>query len=50
MGQVIGVAAGGVEFQNQKKSNLAKYPNLAPEANTYSQATAAALVEIIKAY
>ena len=46
-GQSIGVAVGGVVFQNQIKSKLNSYPLLAPQAGAYS-ADATALVEIIK--
>jgi len=47
-GQAIGVAIGGVVFQNRMEANLLKYENLAPMANQYS-ADAAGLVQIIKA-
>ena len=47
-GQAIGVAIGGVVFQNQMKANLLNYANLAPLASQYS-ADAAGLVQIIKA-
>lgn len=47
-GQAMGVAIGGVVFQNQMESNLLKYENLAPMASQYS-ADAAGLVQIIKA-
>ena len=47
LGQAIGVAIGGVVFQNQMYRNLLKYPTLAPVADAYSQ-DAAGLVEIIK--
>lgn len=46
-GQAVGVAIGGVIFQNQIHKNLLSYPNLAPKAEEYSQ-DATALVEIIK--
>ncbi|KAE8362114.1 major facilitator superfamily domain-containing protein [Aspergillus caelatus] len=46
LGQCIGVAVGGVVFQNQMKKNLLKYPSLAPMADTYSQ-DAAGLVRAI---
>ena len=48
LGQAIGVAIGGVVFQNQMHKNLLKYPSLAPMADAYSQ-DAAGLVQIIKA-
>lgn len=48
LGQTIGVAIGGVVFQNQMFSNLLQYPALAPMARAYSR-NAAALVQIIKA-
>ncbi|KAJ5081048.1 hypothetical protein N7456_013286 [Penicillium angulare] len=47
LGQAIGVAIGGVVFQNRMYSNLLKYPALAPLASAYSQ-DAAGLVQIIK--
>lgn len=47
-GQAIGVAIGGVIFQNQMRHNLESYPALAPLASEYSK-DAAALVQIIKA-
>ena len=47
LGQAIGVAVGGVIFQNQMYKNLLKYPALAPMANDYSQ-DAAGLVQVIK--
>lgn len=46
-GQTIGVAVGGVIFQNQMKKKLLTYPLLADMAGPYSQ-DAAGLVEIIK--
>lgn len=46
-GQSLGVAVGGVVFQNQIKHNLLSYPLLAPSAGAYSQ-DATALVSIIK--
>jgi hypothetical protein len=46
-GQSIGVAIGGVTFQNQMKKKLLKYPALAPMASTYAK-DAAGLVQIIK--
>lgn len=48
LGQAIGVAVGGVVFQNRMYANLLKYPALAPRANAYSQ-DAAGLVQVIKA-
>ncbi|KAJ5547279.1 hypothetical protein N7494_004864 [Penicillium frequentans] len=47
LGQAIGVAVGGVIFQNQMYKNLLKYPALAPMASTYSQ-DASGLVQVIK--
>ena len=46
-GQAIGVAVGGVIFQNQMKINLLTYPLLAGKADEYSQ-DASSLVQIIK--
>ncbi|CAG8958378.1 hypothetical protein HYFRA_00011055 [Hymenoscyphus fraxineus] len=46
-GQSIGVAISGVAFQNQIKSKLLSYPDLAPFASQYSK-DAAALVTVIK--
>jgi hypothetical protein len=46
-GQSLGVAVGGVVFQNQIKQKLLSYPLLAPMAGAYSQ-DATALVSIIK--
>lgn len=46
-GQSLGVAIGGVVFQNQIKQKLLSYPLLAPMAAEYSK-DAAALVSIIK--
>ncbi|KAH8690754.1 major facilitator superfamily domain-containing protein [Talaromyces proteolyticus] len=48
LGQAIGVAIGGVVFQNQMHKNLLSYPELAPMADAYSQ-DAAGLVQVIKA-
>ncbi|OJJ46149.1 hypothetical protein ASPZODRAFT_66930 [Penicilliopsis zonata CBS 506.65] len=48
LGQTIGVAIGGVVFQNRMRSNLLGYPSLAPMADAYSQ-DASGLVEIIQA-
>lgn len=47
-GQSIGVAIGGVAFQNQVKKKLLAYPDFAPLAQEYSK-DATALVTIIKA-
>jgi MFS family permease len=47
MGQAIGVAIGGVVFQNRMYHNLLKYPALAARASEYSQ-DAAGLVQVIK--
>lgn len=46
-GQAIGVAVGGVIFQNQLKKKLLTYPLLAPMAGVYSS-DASGLVQIIK--
>lgn len=46
-GQTLGVAIGGVVFQNQMKKKLLTYPLLADMADAYSK-DAAGLVEIIK--
>ncbi|TVY84960.1 Efflux pump FUS6 [Lachnellula suecica] len=46
-GQSLGVAIGGVIFQNQIKEKLLSYPNLAPMAAQYSK-DATALISIIK--
>lgn len=48
LGQAIGVAIGGVVFQNQMYKNLLSYPALAPMAEAYSR-DAAGLVQIIQA-
>jgi hypothetical protein len=48
LGQAIGVAVGGVVFQNRMFSNLMRYPDLVPMADAYSK-DAAGLVQIIKA-
>lgn len=48
LGQAIGVAVGGVVFQNRMHDNLLKYPALAPMASAYSK-DAAGLVQVIKA-
>ncbi|KAF9887265.1 hypothetical protein FE257_010393 [Aspergillus nanangensis] len=47
MGQAIGVAIGGVVFQNQMRKNLLAFPPLASMADAYSQ-DAAGLVQIIR--
>ncbi|KAI9045890.1 MFS general substrate transporter [Aspergillus affinis] len=46
-GQAIGIAVGGVIFQNRMKDNLLGYPELAPHALEYSR-DAAALVTVVK--
>lgn len=46
-GQTIGVAVGGVVFQNQMKKKLLTYPELAGRAAEYSK-DSSGLVEIIK--
>jgi MFS family permease len=48
LGQAIGVAVGGVVFQNRMFNNIMRYPDLAPMANAYSK-DAAGLVRVIKA-
>lgn len=47
MGQAVGVAIGGVVFQNRMYHYLLRYEALAPMAGVYSQ-DAAGLVEVIK--
>ncbi|CAI6281877.1 unnamed protein product [Periconia digitata] len=47
-GQTLGVAVGGVVFQNQMKRKMLTYPLLADKAAEYSK-DAAGLVQIIKA-
>jgi EmrB/QacA subfamily drug resistance transporter len=47
-GQTVGVAIGGVIFQNEMKKKLLAYPDLASKAVEYSQ-DAASLVQLIKA-
>ncbi|KAJ5765774.1 hypothetical protein N7520_005333 [Penicillium odoratum] len=47
LGQAIGVAVGGVIFQNRMYKNLLKYPALAPMASAYSK-DASGLVQVIK--
>ena len=47
LGQAVGVAIGGVVFQNRMYTNLLKYPALAPMAHEYSQ-DAAGLVQVIQ--
>ena len=46
-GQAVGVAIGGVIFQNELKKNILTYPLLAPLAHEYST-TATSLVQVIK--
>lgn len=46
-GQTLGVAIGGVVFQNQAKKKMLTYPLLAGKADAYSR-DAAGLVELIK--
>ncbi|KZF26094.1 MFS general substrate transporter [Xylona heveae TC161] len=46
-GQALGVAVGGVIFQNQIKHKLEQYPSLAPQAGELSK-DASGLVQIIK--
>lgn len=46
-GQSLGVAAGGVIFQNQIRRQTSKYPRLAPLAGQFSQ-DATAVVSLIK--
>lgn len=48
VGQTLGVAVGGVVFQNQMKKKMLTFPLLADMADEYSK-DAAGLVEIIKA-
>ncbi|KAJ5625473.1 hypothetical protein N7510_001782 [Penicillium lagena] len=48
LGQAIGVAVGGVVFQNRMRSNLMKYTTLESMADAYSK-DAAGLVQVIKA-
>ncbi|MCJ1366609.1 hypothetical protein MMC16_005738 [Acarospora aff. strigata] len=45
-GQALGVAIGGVIFQNQMRSHLQTYPSLAPHATAYSR-DASSLVQIV---
>lgn len=47
LGQTLGVAVGGVVFQNQIRKNLLRYPALAPKADQYSQ-DASGLVQVIQ--
>ncbi|KAK7729477.1 hypothetical protein SLS57_001962 [Botryosphaeria dothidea] len=47
LGQTLGVAIGGVIFQNQIRQKLDTYPLLAPYAGAYSK-DASGLVEVIK--
>ena len=46
-GTALGVAVGGVVFQNRMKANLLTYPSLAPLAGPYS-ADAVGLIKIIR--
>ncbi|KAL8745965.1 MAG: hypothetical protein Q9190_001962 [Brigantiaea leucoxantha] len=46
-GQSLGVAIGGVVFQNQIRKKLTEYPSLAPLAGQYSR-DATALVSVIR--
>ncbi|PTU22073.1 hypothetical protein P175DRAFT_0508935 [Aspergillus ochraceoroseus IBT 24754] len=46
-GQAIGIAVGGVIFQNRMRHELLRYPELAPDAESLSQ-DAAALVTVIQ--
>ncbi|KAI9875141.1 MAG: hypothetical protein M1830_008826 [Pleopsidium flavum] len=46
-GQTLGVAIGGVIFQNSLSHNLSTYPSLLPHASTYAS-DASSLVQIIK--
>ncbi|OQE07064.1 hypothetical protein PENVUL_c015G03746 [Penicillium vulpinum] len=48
LGQAIGVAVGGVVFQNRMFANISRYSALAPMAEAYSK-DAAGLVQVIKA-
>ena len=48
LGQTLGVAIGGVVFQNQMKKKMLTFPLLANVADEYSK-DAAGLVQIIKA-
>ncbi|KAJ5209955.1 Major facilitator superfamily domain general substrate transporter [Penicillium cf. griseofulvum] len=48
LGQAIGVAVGGVVFQNRMFTNISRYPTLAPMAEAYSK-DAAGLVQVIRA-
>lgn len=47
-GQGIGVAVGGVVFQNQMYKNLLRYPELAANASAFSK-DAAGLVQVVRA-
>ncbi|OCK77281.1 putative siderophore iron transporter [Lepidopterella palustris CBS 459.81] len=47
VGQALGVAIGGVVFQNRMLANVRSYPSLAPNAALYSQ-DAVGLVEILR--
>ncbi|KAE8135064.1 major facilitator superfamily domain-containing protein [Aspergillus pseudotamarii] len=46
-GQTLGVAIGGVVFQNRMRENLLLFPKLAPHADEYSK-DAAVLVQILQ--
>ncbi|KAL9086203.1 MAG: hypothetical protein Q9165_007268 [Trypethelium subeluteriae] len=46
-GQALGVAVGGVIFQNRMAANLRSYPNLASSASVYS-ADAVGTIEVIR--
>ncbi|KAJ5371734.1 hypothetical protein N7517_003740 [Penicillium concentricum] len=48
LGQAIGVAVGGVVFQNRMFTNISRYPAMVPMAEAYSK-DAAGLVQVIKA-
>jgi hypothetical protein len=48
VGQALGVAIGGVIFQNRMLHNVRSYPGLAPNAALYSQ-DAVGLVELLRA-
>jgi MFS family permease len=47
LGQALGVAIGGVIFQNRMRANLLGYPALAPMADVYSK-DAANLVQVLR--
>ncbi|KAF5863281.1 hypothetical protein ETB97_010403 [Aspergillus alliaceus] len=46
LGQCVGVAVGGVIFQNRMRKNLLTYPSLAPMADAYSQDAAGLVIAI----